>query len=148
MVPRGTAYAFHDGSRLPCQSLGPDGMSFAASNGVGFTVGEYEGTWVAGSSTFAGLDDADQQILSEWLARAGARGIDAAIDLSVRPWGVHDAGVIIGVFDAGEDRASWLIVGHNAGWTLARCGDGFISDVMTSLPAVLALIDAGRVVGG
>jgi hypothetical protein len=127
-------------------------MSFAVSNdvsnGVGFTVGGDEGTWVAGSSTFVGLDDADQQILSDWLVRAGARGIDAAVDLSVRPWGVGGAGVIIGIFDAGEDRASWLVVGHNTGWTLARCGDGFISDVMTSLPAVLALIDAGRAVGG
>jgi hypothetical protein len=66
------------------------------------------------------------------------------MDLSIRPWGVNGAGVIIGIFDTGEDRASWLIVGHNTGWTLARCGDGFISDVMTSLPAVLALIDAER----
>jgi hypothetical protein len=70
------------------------------------------------------------------------------MDLSVRPWGVNGAGVIIGVFDAGEDRASWLIVGHSAGWTLARCGDGFISDVMISLPAALALIDTGRGVDG
>jgi hypothetical protein len=121
-------------------------MNLAASNGVGFTVGDNRGTWVAGSSTFAGLDDADQQILADWLARAGGRGIDAAMDLSVRPWGVSGAGVIIGVFVAGEDCASWLIVGHNAGWTLARCGDGFISDIMTSLPAVLALIDASRMV--
>jgi hypothetical protein len=123
-------------------------MGFAASSGVGFTAGGDKGTWVAESSTFVGLDDADQQILADWLARAGARGIDAAMDLSVRPWGVSGAGVIIGVFDTGEDRASWLIVGHHTGWTLARCGDGLISDVMTSLPAVLALIDAGRVVGG
>jgi hypothetical protein len=107
-----------------------------------------KGTWVAGSSTFAGLDEADRQMLSGWLTHARARGIDAVMDLSVRPWGVSGAGVIVGVFNAGEDRASWLIVGHGTGWTLARCGDGFVSDVMTSLPAVLALIDAGRVVEG
>jgi len=127
-------------------------MSFAVSNvvgsGVGFNAGGAKGTWVAGSSAFAGLDDADRQILSGWLERARARGIDAVVDLSVRPWGVGGTGVIVGVFDAGEDRASWLIVGHRTGWTLARCGDGFISEVMTSLPAVLALIDAGRVVEG
>jgi hypothetical protein len=103
---------------------------------------------VAGLSAFAGLDEADHEVLSRWLARAGFRGIDAAIDLSARPWGVSSAGVIVGVFDAGEDRASWLIVGYHAGWTLARCSDGFISDVMTSLPAVLALIDAERAVEG
>jgi hypothetical protein len=34
---------------------------------------------------------------------AGARGIDAATDLSVRPWGVTGAGAIVGVFDAGND---------------------------------------------
>jgi ABC-type uncharacterized transport system permease subunit len=121
-------------------------MRFAASSSVGFIAGGNEGIWVAGSSVFAGLDDGDREVLSHWLARAGFRGIDAAIDLSVRPWGVSGAGVIIGVFDAGEDRASWLIVGHHAEWTLARCCDGLISDVMTSLPAALALIDAGRVV--
>lgn len=99
-----------------------------------------------GLPTFTGLDDADRHILSAWLHRAGARGIDAAMDLSVRPWGVSGVGAIIGVFDVGQDRASWLIVGHGSGWTLARCADGFISDEMTSLPAVLALIDADRTV--
>ncbi len=91
-----------------------------------------------------GLDDADQDTLSAWLSRAAARGIDAAIDLSVRPWGVSGVGAIIGVFDVGRDQASWLIVGHGCDWTLARCADGFISPVMISLPAVLALIDADR----
>ena len=62
------------------------------------------------------------------------------------PWGVSGAGAIVGVFAGGDDRASWLIVGHGSGWTLARCADGFVSDVMTSLPAVLALIDADRAI--
>ena len=101
-------------------------------------------TWVPGSPTFTGLDEADSKVLSTWLDRASARGIEAAMDLSVRPWGVSNVGAIIGVFGAGEDRASWLVVGHGTGWTLARCSDGFVSDVMTSLPAVLALIDADR----
>jgi hypothetical protein len=119
-------------------------MSFALTNGVRFTTSGGEEAWVPGSPTFAGLDEDDQQILSAWLDRAGARGIDAALDLSVRPWGVSGVGAIIGVFGAGEDRASWLIVGHGPGWTLARCADGFVSDVMSSLPAILALIDADR----
>lgn len=66
------------------------------------------------------------------------------MDLSVRPWGVSNVGAIIGVFDTGQDKASWLIVGSGSGWALARCADGFVSDVMTSLPAILALIDAHR----
>lgn len=126
---------------------GSVGMSSAVGNGVRFTDGGGEETWVPGSPTFTGLDDTDRNVLSGWLDRAGARGIDAAMDLSVRPWGVSGVGAIIGVFDAGEDRASWLIVGHGSGWTLARCADGFVSDVMTSLPAALALIDAGRPIG-
>jgi hypothetical protein len=124
-------------------------MSFAVSdsaisNGVRFTTGGSEVTWVPGPPTIMGLDDADRRILSAWLSAARARGIDAAMDLSVRPWGVSGVGAIIGVFDIGQDRASWLIVGHGSGWTVARCADGFISDEMSSLPAVLALIDADR----
>jgi hypothetical protein len=118
----------------------------AISSGVRFTAGGEE-TRVPAPPTFTGLNDADCHILSAWLDRAGTLGIDAAVDLSVRPWGVSGVGAIIGVFDAGQDRASWLIVGHGSGWTLARCVDGFISDVTNSLPAVLALIDADRAVG-
>ena len=124
------------------------GMSPAIGNGVRFTNGGTEESWVPGVPTFAGLEEADSKVLSDWLKRAGVRGIDAALDLSVRPWGVSGAGAIIGVFDAGDDRASWLIVGHGSGWTLARCADSFVSDVMTSLPAVLALIDADRAIEG
>jgi hypothetical protein len=128
------------------QSLGSDCMRSAGGNSHGFIAGGNEGILVAGSSAFAGLDELDHEALSDWLARAGLRGIDAALDISARPWGVRGAGIVIGVFDTGEDRASWLIVGRHAEWTLARCGDGFVSDVMTSLPAALRLIDDGRVV--
>jgi hypothetical protein len=124
-------------------------MSLAVSRGVRFIAGGIEETWVPGLPIFRGLDEADRQILSAWLSRVGSagggsRGIDAAMDLSVRPWGVSGVGAIIGVFEPGQDRASWLIVGHGSGWTLARCADGFVSDVMSSLPAVLMLIDADR----
>ena len=120
-------------------------MSFAFADGIRFTSGRGEEPWVPGARTFVGLDDADRQILAAWLVRAGRRrGIDAAIDLSVRPWGVTDAGAVVGVFEAGKNRASWLVVRHGSGWMLARCADGFVSDVMPSLPAILALIDADR----
>ncbi len=39
-----------------------------------------------------------------WLDDAGTRGIDAAMDLSVRPWGIAGAGAIVGVFEAGRKR--------------------------------------------
>ena len=66
------------------------------------------------------------------------------MDLSVRPWGIAGAGAIVGVFEAGKEKASWLLLRHWSGWTLARCADGFVSDAMMSLPAILALIDADR----
>ncbi|HEY1413993.1 MAG TPA: hypothetical protein VGF36_17740 [Rhodopila sp.] len=117
-------------------------MSFAINDDVRFTAGRSEETWVPGTGTFTGLDDADQQVLSDWLDQAGARGIDAALDFSVRPWGVTGTGAIVGVFEAGEHHASWLLVRRGSGWVLARRRDGFVSDEMSSLPAVLALIDA------
>jgi hypothetical protein len=96
------------------------------------------------AQTYAGLDEADRQALSDWLDCAGARGIDAAIDLSVRPWGVAGAGAIVGVFEAGKEKASWLLLRQDMGWTLVRCADGFVSDAMISLPAILALIESNR----
>jgi hypothetical protein len=119
-------------------------MSFAAIEDIRFiTIGRGEETWVR-AHTYAGLDEAERQALSDWLDYAGARGIDAAMDLSVRPWGVAGAGAIVGVFEAGKEKASWLLLRHEAGWTLARCADGFVSDAMFSLSATLALIDADR----
>ncbi|HEY4042230.1 MAG TPA: hypothetical protein VGM32_10380 [Rhodopila sp.] len=123
-------------------------MNFAGFDGVRFTTGRGEETWVPGAQTFAGLEQADRKALSDWLDRAGARGIDAAMDLSVRPWGITGAGAVVGIFEAGKDRASWLVVRHGSGWTLARCVDGFVSDVMASLPAILALIDVDRALRG
>jgi hypothetical protein len=120
-------------------------MTFAVIEGVRSTAtGRVEETWVPPAQTYAGLDKADRLVLLDWLDDAGARGIDAAMDLSVRPWGVAGAGAIVGVFEAGREKASWLLLRHWAGWTLARCADGFVSDPMMSLPAILALIDADR----
>ena len=46
-----------------------------------------------------------------------------------------------------QEKASWLLLRHWSGWTLARCADGFVSEAMMSLPAILALIDAGELDG-
>jgi hypothetical protein len=116
-------------------------MSFAAAASVCFTAGRGEETWVPGTGTIAGIDDFDRQVLADWLDRAGARGIDLAMDFSSRQWNVEGARAIVGVFEAGKAQASWLVVRSGSRWLLARCDDGFVSDEMTSLPAVLALID-------
>jgi hypothetical protein len=91
---------------------------------------------------FTGLDTPDRQALLDWLD--GADGVDAVIDLTVRGWNIAGAHVILGVFKPGEDQASWLIVGDGSGWMLARCADGFISEVSDSLPGILGLIDEQR----
>jgi hypothetical protein len=96
------------------------------------------------AQTYAGIDEADRLALLEWLDSAAPRGIDAVMDLSVRPWGIAGTGTIVGVFEAGKEDASWLLIRHWGGWTLVRCADGFVSDAMMSLPATLALIDADR----
>lgn len=91
--------------------------------------------------TFTGLDATDRQILSAWLDRSAATGIDTVLDLAIRPWNIAGASAIFGVFETNRDQASWLIVRYGSGWTLARCADGFISDVSASLPDILRLID-------
>jgi hypothetical protein len=111
---------------------------------VRFTTGPCEEIRVPPAQKFEGLDDADRTVLSNWLGYADARGIDAAVDLFARPWGVTGAGAIVGVFEAGHETASWLVLRHGARWTLARCADGSVSDALSSLPAILALIDADQ----
>ncbi len=120
-------------------------MSIAVQEGIHFTLDQGEGTGVPVAQTFAGLDDAEQVILARWLHRVGTRislerGINLAIDLSARPWNIAGVSVVIGVFEAGKDQASWLIVRAAGRWVLAQCSDGFVSDEMPSLQAVLDII--------
>jgi hypothetical protein len=127
----------------PWRGQGPSGMSFAINDGVRFTAGRGEETWVPGARIFAGLDDAERRVLLDWLDRACARGIDLVMDFSMRPWNISGVCAIVGVFEAGQGSASWLIVRAGSGWLLARCADGFVSDEMISLSAVLRLIESG-----
>ena len=94
------------------------------------------------TETFKGLDAADRKVLADWLVRANERGIDRAIDLSVRPWNVAGHPVVVGVFETDKPLASWLAVRLGIDWTLARCADGFVSDASASLLEILDLIDA------
>ena len=117
-------------------------MGFAVKSDVRFNAGEGEATWVLRAETFSRLDIADRQALSDWLD--SANGIDTIVDLAVRPWNIADAKAIFGVFEINQEQASWLIVRHGLGWMLARCADGFVSDVSDSLSDILALLDEQR----
>ncbi len=91
--------------------------------------------------SFMALDPANREILTDWLDLARSGPIDTVVDFSLRPWNVAGAHSIIGVFEKGEESASWLIVGSGCEWTLARCRDGHLSDVCATLPGTLRLID-------
>jgi hypothetical protein len=137
-----------EGSPSPRQKSAPwqkwtsAGMTIAVKPDVPFNASWAEGTWDWRASSFAGLAEADKQVLLAWQDRAEAAGIDTVLDLAVRPWNIAGAGAIFGVFEFDKDQASWLIVRYGFGWTLARCSDGFVSDVSASLPDILSLIDA------
>jgi hypothetical protein len=117
-------------------------MSFVAKCDVRFNAGRGEATWVLPAATFSGMDAVDRQVLSGWLDGAG--GIDTVKDLTDRPWNIAGVQAIFGVFETGNDQASWLIVQSASGWALARPVDGSVSDELGSLPAILRLIDEQR----
>jgi hypothetical protein len=117
-------------------------MTFAVTSEVRFNAGQAEATWVLPTGSFTGLDTVDRQALSDWLD--ATTGIDTVMDLTARPWNVAGAGVILGVFETDKQQASWLIVRYSDGWTLARCADGFVSDVSNNLPDLLRMIDGQR----
>lgn len=120
----------------------PGGMTFAVKSDVHFNPGRDEAFWMLRAGALTGLDSADRQALSDWLDSAS--GIDTVVDFAVRPWNIAGASVIFGIFEDNKDKASWLVVRHGSAWTLARCADGFISDVSASLPDILDLIDEYR----
>jgi hypothetical protein len=117
-------------------------MTSAVTRNVRFNAVRGEVTWVLPEGSFTGLAIADRQALSAWLDDAS--DIYTVTDLTDRPWNVAGARTVFGVFEIGKDKASWLVVRHRFGWTVACCADGFISDVSASLQGVLKLIDEQR----
>jgi hypothetical protein len=91
------------------------------------------------AETLAALDPADRDLLSAWLAARGR--IDIVLDLSSRAWHIPGDRTIIGVFEAGRQQASWLIVAERSVWVLAQCDDGTVSGPCTTLAEILTLID-------
>jgi hypothetical protein len=131
-----------EGARSRWQTWRSVGMSFAVKSDVHFNADWGEATWVLRAGTFTGLDTADRQVLSDWLDDAS--GIDTVMDLAARSWNIAGASAILGVFEPDRDQASWLIVRHGSGWTVARQADGFVSDVLDSLQEILGLLDELR----
>jgi hypothetical protein len=89
---------------------------------------------------FEGLSATDRTYLQDWRHAAQVSGIDAVDDMMLRPWPCPVADVIIGVFRAGEERATWLVIGHNGSWAVAGCADGSVSDSVETLVEALSLI--------
>ena len=95
---------------------------------------------VAPLPRFEGLSATDRTYLQDWRRAAQDSGIDAVDDMMLRPWPCPVADVIIGVFKAGDDRAAWLVIGHNGSWAVARCADGVVSHSVETLSEALSLI--------
>lgn len=94
------------------------------------------------SDRFVGLSAQERRLLRDWRAAAWAVGVDAIEDLASRPWPYPMSGIVIGVFEAGVESASWLVIGHNGSWAVASCAEGSVSPPFHSLAEALAVIHA------
>lgn len=85
------------------------------------------------------LGAADRAALSRWLSGPAAGRIEAAIDLTPRPWNVDAAHAVIGLFEHGRSNASWLVINSRTGWAVADCATGDIRGASPTLARALAL---------
>jgi hypothetical protein len=113
----------------------PGSMTHAAERAICFK------TTRGPKGTIDGPKIGDRQILSAWLDRAEALGVDAVLNLGGRPWNIAGVGAIFGVFETRHNQASWLIMRYGQSWILARCRDNVISGLSASLPEILRLIE-------
>ena len=90
------------------------------------------------AETLTALDPASRESLAAWLAAADR--VDAVLDLSLREWRVPGDRIILGVFETGKPRASWLIVAEQSVWILGACDNGWVSEPRTTLADILTLI--------
>lgn len=98
--------------------------------------------WRAKAEAFAGLTPAERRELAKWLRHCS--DVSAVEDLSARSWNIPGARTILGVFEAGRDRASWLLIHDGWDWTVGSCDTGMVSDPPLPLHDVLALIASGE----
>ena len=99
-----------------------------------------QGYQSAATGAFSTLSPDEQTLLQNWQSAARAVGIDAVQDLTSRPWPSHIDGTVIGVFEAGREAASWLVICHDSTWAVAFCAEGAVSGALSSLTAALSLI--------
>ena len=92
-------------------------------------------------SAFPELEGAEREDLFTWLEAVADTSIDAVLDLSARPWHVAEVNAVIGVFEAAQPLASWIILRVAGEWRLLRPADGFISMPATALREVLGWIE-------
>jgi len=93
---------------------------------------------------FGTLSNDERNHLREWQAAARIIGVDAIQDLASRPWPIEIGGTVIGVFQSGDEAASWLVIGQNGSWAVADCTDNQVSSSFYSLAEALASIYPGR----
>jgi len=96
------------------------------------------------SAKVPGLNAEERRHLLMWLESARASGIDATEDLRMRPWPVAISASIIGVFRAGDEMASWLVIGQNGLWTVVSVSEGGVLATLPSLTEALAVIHPPR----
>jgi hypothetical protein len=106
-----------------------------------FTANRREASRVSQAHLFTRLEASDRNVLAHWLEDARRHGVDAVIDLTVRPWNIACTPIIVGIFEKNRAEASWLIVHCPDGWMLANCTDGSILGVCAALLDILALIE-------
>jgi hypothetical protein len=99
------------------------------------------------SQPFAALSMDERNHLREWRVAARMIDVDAVEDLASRPWPVPITGTVIGVFQAGDEAATWLVIGQNGTWAVADCGMSRVSRSFYSLAEALAAIYPGRSAG-
>ena len=95
---------------------------------------------MSASDRFKALDPASRAELESWLASVAHLGVDAAIDLSGRPWALPSDCVIIGIFRKDGKVASWLLVGDGLGWSVVNCASNDLAGSADTLSQALALI--------
>jgi hypothetical protein len=93
---------------------------------------------------FDGLSPDECRYVREWQQTARVIGIDAVEDLKGRAWPCDIAGAVIGVFLAGDQAASWLVVKHNGAWAVARCADLTVSEAVATLAEALHQLHPGK----
>jgi len=87
---------------------------------------------------FGGLRPTERPYLEHWKRAARGVGVDAVEDLAQRPWPCSVDGAVIGVFIAGDEATTWLVVEHNGRWAVACCADNTLSHSVDSLAEALA----------